>query len=42
MTIDRLAKKYTGADKYANRQPGEVRLMVKIAPERVTGGITLG
>jgi PPOX class probable F420-dependent enzyme len=35
--IDALAKKYTGADKYAHRQPGEVRVMVKILPERVQG-----
>ena len=35
--IDSLAKKYTGADRYAHRQPGEVRVMVKIVPERVQG-----
>jgi len=40
--IDRLAKKYTGADRYANRQPGEVRLIIKIEPERVSGGVMLG
>ena len=34
--IDRLAKKYTGADKYQNRRPGEVRVMYKITPEHTT------
>jgi PPOX class probable F420-dependent enzyme len=33
--IDSLAKKYLGQDRYPNRRPGEVRVMVKIAPERV-------
>jgi PPOX class probable F420-dependent enzyme len=33
--IDALAKKYTGQDRYAHRQPGEVRVIYKIAPERV-------
>ena len=33
--IDSLSKKYTGQDKYTNRQPGEVRVMYKIRPERV-------
>lgn len=33
--IDALAKKYTGADKYGNRRPGEVRVIFKIRPERV-------
>ena len=33
--IDKLAKKYLGVDKYPRRQPGEVRLILKIAPERV-------
>jgi len=35
--IDALAKKYLGKDRYPFRQPGEVRVMVKIAPERVSG-----
>jgi PPOX class probable F420-dependent enzyme len=35
--IDALAKKYTGADRYAHRAPGEVRVMVKIKPESVQG-----
>jgi PPOX class probable F420-dependent enzyme len=34
--IDRLAKKYTGADRYGFRQPGEVRVTYKILPEHVT------
>ncbi|MCI0530127.1 MAG: PPOX class F420-dependent oxidoreductase, partial [Nitrospira sp.] len=33
--IDRLAKKYLGIDKYPYRRPGEQRVIVKIAPERV-------
>jgi len=33
--IDALAKKYTGQDRYAHRRPGEVRVIYKIAPERV-------
>ncbi len=35
--IDALAKKYLGQDKYPYRQPGEVRVTVKILPERVQG-----
>jgi PPOX class probable F420-dependent enzyme len=33
--IDKLAKKYMGVDKYPYRRPGEQRVMVKIAPERI-------
>ena len=33
--IDKLAKKYLGVDIYPYRQPGEVRLILKIVPERV-------
>jgi PPOX class probable F420-dependent enzyme len=33
--IDALAKKYTGQDRYAHRQPGEVRVTVKIEPKSV-------
>jgi len=33
--IDALAKKYTGQDRYAHRQPGEVRVTYKVVPERV-------
>ena len=33
--IDSLAKKYTGVDKYQHRQPGEVRVIYKVLPERV-------
>lgn len=33
--IDSLAKKYLGKDKYPLRQPGEVRVIYKIKPERV-------
>jgi PPOX class probable F420-dependent enzyme len=35
--IDALAKKYLGKDRYPNRAPGEVRVMVKIKPESVSG-----
>jgi PPOX class probable F420-dependent enzyme len=35
--IDALAKKYMGKDKYPNRRPGEVRVIVKIKPESVQG-----
>lgn len=34
--IDKLAKKYLGKDKYPFRQPGEVRVIYKIEPQRVT------
>jgi PPOX class probable F420-dependent enzyme len=34
--IDALAKRYMDVDEYPYRQPGEVRLIVRIAPERVT------
>lgn len=30
--IDKLAKKYLGADRYPNRAPGEVRVLYKIEP----------
>jgi PPOX class probable F420-dependent enzyme len=33
--IDALAKKYTGRDRYGNRRPGEVRIIVKILPEAI-------
>jgi len=33
--IDALAKKYMGLDEYPLRQPGEVRLKIRITPERV-------
>ena len=34
--IDAMAKKYLGKDKYPYRQPGEVRVIYKVAPERTT------
>ena len=34
--IDKLAKKYTGADTYQNRTPGMVRMILKIKPEHVS------
>jgi len=33
--IDALAKKYTGQERYAHRRPGEVRVTVKVLPEKV-------
>jgi len=33
--IDALAKRYMGVDEYPLREPGEVRVIVKIAPEKV-------
>jgi PPOX class probable F420-dependent enzyme len=33
--INKLSKKYTGQDIYPFRQPGEVRVILKIQPERV-------
>ena len=33
--IDKMAKKYLGADKYPYRQPSEERVMYKIHPEHV-------
>ena len=33
--IDRMAKKYMDVDEYPFRQPGEKRVIVKIAPEKV-------
>lgn len=35
--IDRLARKYLNVDKYPYRQPGEVRVIYEIKPERVAG-----
>ena len=35
--IDALAKKYLGQDRYPFRQPGERRVIVKVAPEQVQG-----
>ena len=34
--IDKLAKKYTGADTYQNRTLGMVRVILKIKPEHVS------
>ena len=34
--IDSLAKKYLGKDKYPFRSPGEVRVIYKIRPEKVS------
>lgn len=35
--IDSLAKKYLGQDTYPFRRPGEVRVIVKIAPDKTQG-----
>ncbi|HWP92188.1 MAG TPA: PPOX class F420-dependent oxidoreductase [Thermodesulfobacteriota bacterium] len=34
--IDRMAKKYLGVDKYPYRAPGEKRVIVKVAPDKVS------
>ena len=34
--IDKMAKKYLGADKYPYRSAGEVRVIFKIRPEKVS------
>ncbi len=34
--IDKMAKKYLGKDKYPGRAPGEVRVLYKIEPEKVS------
>jgi PPOX class probable F420-dependent enzyme len=34
--IDSLAKRYLGQDRYPYRQPGEVRVIYRIRPERVS------
>lgn len=36
-SIDKLAKKYLGKDKYPWGQPGEVRVLYKIEPEHTSG-----
>jgi PPOX class probable F420-dependent enzyme len=33
--IDKMARKYLGQDQYTNMQPGEIRVLYKIVPERV-------
>jgi PPOX class probable F420-dependent enzyme len=35
--IDKLAKRFLGLEKYPFRQPGEQRLIVRIAVDRITG-----
>jgi PPOX class probable F420-dependent enzyme len=35
--IDRLSRKYLGQDTYPYNQPDDVRVVIKIAPERVSG-----
>ncbi len=34
-SINKLAKKYLGVDKYPYAQPGEIRVIYKVAPEHV-------
>jgi len=36
--IDFLAKKYTGADRYAWRDPGEQRVIVRVRPDHASDG----
>jgi len=40
--IDFLARKYTGAERYQRRRPDEVRVVIKIKPEKLSGGILWG
>jgi hypothetical protein len=35
--IDKMAKKYIGQDRYQWKNPDEVRMIVKVLPERVQG-----
>lgn len=35
--IDKLARKYTGAERYAGMAPGMVRVIYKIRPEQISG-----
>ena len=35
-SIDKLAKKYLGVDKYPYAKPGEIRVLYKIRPEHTT------
>ena len=35
--IDRLSAKYTGQEKYPGNGPGDVRVIIKIEPEHITG-----
>lgn len=35
--IDKLAKRFLGADKYPFRRPGEKRLVVRVKPDRIGG-----
>jgi len=34
--IDKMAKKYMGVDRYPGRSPGEVRVLYKIKPEKIS------
>jgi PPOX class probable F420-dependent enzyme len=34
--VDALAKKYTGADHFKRNFPGEIRITVKISPDRIS------
>ena len=36
-SIDRLAKKYMDKDKYPFHKPDDVRVIIKVAPEKVSG-----
>lgn len=35
--IDKMAKKYMGVDDYPLNKPGDVRILVRVQPERITG-----
>lgn len=38
--IDRMSQKYRGVAKYASRQPGERRVLVRVRAERVFGNVS--
>jgi PPOX class probable F420-dependent enzyme len=35
--IDKMSQKYGGPEKYPGNSPGDVRVVIKIEPEKVTG-----
>lgn len=40
--ISFLAHKYTGVERYTSRSPGEVRVILKIRVDSISGGVTRG
>ena len=35
--IDKMAQKYLGQEKYPGNKPGDVRVVIRIEPEKITG-----